>query len=77
MKLRMRYVIICVICLFADAFRLKAQTINPVSDLPLQCSNTIGSKDVLVIYLMGDGGWNSFNQQIVQEFEKTGYGGMA
>ena len=73
----MRYLIIVVFCLFADAFCSMAQTINPVSDLPLQLSNTFGTKEALVIYLMGDGGWNSYNQQIVQEFEKHGYGVVA
>ena len=28
----------------------------------------------MVIYLSGDGGWNEFNQKLVQEFEKQGYG---
>ena len=77
MKVRMRYVIICLICLFANTFRLKAQEISSVSDLPLQLSVSKGSLEDLVIYVTGDGGWNYFNQQMVQEFEKQGYGVVA
>jgi type IV secretory pathway VirJ component len=50
---------------------------NPVTDLPLQLSYEKGVNQELVIYLTGDGGWNSFNQQMVQEFEKQGYGVVA
>jgi len=64
------FLITCIIC-------LKAQVTNPVTDLPLQLTYEKGVHQVLVIYLTGDGGWNSFNQQIVQEFEKQGYGVVA
>jgi len=45
-----------------------------MNDLPLQLSVSMGSKSALVIYLSGDGGWNEFNQKLVHEFEKQGYG---
>jgi len=64
------FLITCIIC-------LKAQVANPVTDLPLQLTYEKGSNHELVLYLTGDGGWNSFNQQIVQEFEKQGYGVVA
>lgn len=64
------FLITCIIC-------LKAQVANPVTDLPLQLSYEKGVNQELVIYLTGDGGWNSFNQQMVQEFEKQGYGVVA
>lgn len=47
---------------------------NPVTDLPLQLSWAKGNHEVLMIYLTGDGGWNSFYQQLVNEFEKHEYG---
>jgi len=52
---------------------MKAQTEISINDLPLQLSVSKGSKSALVIYLSGDGGWNEFNQKLVQEFEKLGY----
>jgi len=70
----MQYVIFCIICIFCSNLGLKAQEISSVSDLPLQLSVTKGSQEVLIIYLSGDGGWNSFNQQIVHGFESQGYG---
>lgn len=70
----MRYVIICLISIFACTLRLKAQENNQVPDLPLQLSASKGIHEELVIYISGDGGWNSFNQNMVQEFEILGYG---
>lgn len=69
--------IICYITLFIGIFCLNAQVANPVTDLPLQLSYEKGVNRELVIYLTGDGGWNSFNQQMVQEIEKQGYGVVA
>ncbi|MCX6236762.1 MAG: hypothetical protein NTY07_04230 [Bacteroidia bacterium] len=74
MKLIVRFSTICLICLTANNFCLKAQEVSQVTDLPLQLSNEIGRNEVLVIYLTGDGGWNNFNQQMVQELEKQDYG---
>lgn len=71
-KLLLSYII-----LFTGIFCLNAQDVNPVTDLPLQLSYEKGIKQELVIYLTGDGGWNSFNQQMIQEFEKQGYGVVA
>jgi type IV secretory pathway VirJ component len=72
-----RTVLPCLIILFANIFCLKAQVVNPVTDLPLQLSKGKGGKVGLIIYLTGDGGWNSFNQQMTQAFEKQGYGVVA
>lgn len=60
--------------MFGGNVCLKAQVENSVNDLPLQLSVSKGSKSALVIYISGDGGWNEFNQKLVQEFEKQGYG---
>ncbi len=70
----LRYIIICLVSLFIGNACLKAQVESPVNDLPLQLSVSKGSKSSLVIYISGDGGWNEFNQKLVQEFEKQGYG---
>ena len=41
---------------------------------PVEISVNKGIRDDLIIYLTGDGGWNRFSQNLVQEFEKHGYG---
>jgi len=60
--------------LFTTNFYLKAQENSFIKNLPLKLSAKEGSVESLVIYISGDGGWNSFNQQLVQEFEKQGFG---
>lgn len=77
MKMVRRYILLCFICLFLNNLCLRAQTVSSVSDLPLQLSGTKGSQEVLILYLSGDGGWNSFNQKIVHGFESQGYGVVA
>jgi len=69
-----RYFIICLICLFTWNVNVKAFEVTSVNDLPLQLSGSKGSNEILVIYISGDGGWNDFNQKLVQGFEKQGYG---
>ena len=70
----LRNIVICLICLLGCNDRLKAQDVRSVNDLPLQLSASKGSNAALVLYLSGDGGWNEFNQKLVHEFEKQGYG---
>jgi type IV secretory pathway VirJ component len=72
-----RYTAICLFCLFVNAFYLKAQTESSMKDLPLYLSGSKGNLDNLVIYLSGDGGWNSFNHGMIKEFENQGYGVVA
>lgn len=74
MRMTIRYMIICSIFMFTSTFYVSSQVVNPVKDLPLEISKTKGSREALVLYLSGDGGWNDFNQQITQGFEKQGYG---
>ncbi|NEW81084.1 MAG: hypothetical protein GZ094_01780 [Mariniphaga sp.] len=69
-----RYIVICLICFLGGNVRLEAQHARYVNDMPLQLSASKGSNAALVLYLSGDGGWNEFNQKLVQEFEKQGYG---
>ena len=76
-KLVIRILLLVVTWQFVNMPPLKAQAINPLSDLPLQISGSAGTRNELVIYLMGDGGWNGFNQQLVSEFKKNGYGVVA
>lgn len=54
-----------------------AQKIIDMNDLPLESSNSKGNQDDLVLYLTGDGGWNSFSQKIMEELEKKGFGVVA
>ena len=56
---------------------LKGQGVDPSKDLPLERSGSKGKQDVLILYLSGDGCWNSFNQQMSQALEKRGYGIVA
>lgn len=69
-----RYFTFCLICVLNIFSGLNAQEVNPVSELPLQLSPTPGTRQELIIYVSGDGGWNSFNQQLVQQMQKQGYG---
>jgi len=73
-KIVLRYIAICLLSLFGNSICLIAQGENSIIDLPLQISDSKGSNDILVLYLSGDGGWNDFNQQLVETFEKQGYG---
>jgi len=76
-KYIVRYLSICIICLLANNTHVKAQGENSLKDLPLNISSSRGIQNNLVIYITGDGGWNSFNQGLIQEFEKQGYGVIA
>jgi len=70
----LRCIIVCLIWLLGNSVCLQAQVGSPVKDLPLQLTVSEGSKSVFIIYISGDGGWNEFNQKLVQAFEKQGYG---
>ena len=70
----LRYITICLIWLIVNGVSLWAQVGSPVKDLPLQLTVSEGSKSAFIIYISGDGGWNEFNQKLVQAFEKQGYG---
>jgi len=77
LKMNLRTISLCLICLLSGYFYLSAQAQSSFKDLPLYLSGSKGDHDDLVIYLSGDGGWNSFNQQFIQEFESLGYGVVA
>ena len=72
-----RILIICITVLIINLFSLNARTPGSSPDLPLEFSVSHGTHDELIVYVTGDGGWNNFNQQMVQEFEHQGYGVVA
>ncbi len=41
---------------------------------PIEISVNKGTRNDLIIYLTGDGGWNRFSQKLVHQFEEQGYG---
>ena len=63
-KINLRMPVCLIFILFNFTF-IKAQ--EPAPELPLQLSVSHGTRQELIIYVTGDGGWNSFNQQIVQQ----------
>ncbi|WP_158799688.1 alpha/beta fold hydrolase [Pedobacter sp. L105] len=66
-------------CLLVATFSLlkaSAQTAPDLSDYPLHVQFKRSSKPVLV-YLTGDGGWNSFSEGLVNELGKSGYATIA
>jgi type IV secretory pathway VirJ component len=74
MKIIVWKIIISLYGIFISCFCLNAQEVKSVNDLPVQLSGSKGIHEELVLYLTGDGGWNNFNQQLVQQFEYQDYG---
>ena len=62
------------LCIIASGSYLNAGEQKLAIDLPLQLSPSPGIRNELIIYVSGDGGWNSFNQQLVSELVNKGYG---
>jgi len=56
------------------AFTLPVHVLKSAQELPIELSASPGTKNTLVVYLTGDGGWSGFSRQLVTEFEKCGYG---
>ncbi|MGH2648008.1 MAG: AcvB/VirJ family lysyl-phosphatidylglycerol hydrolase [Ginsengibacter sp.] len=56
-------------------FKSFAQNTNSISDLPLNIVNaaTIDTGKSLVMYITGDGGWNTFSKNLSQQFATKGY----
>jgi len=72
-----RILIICFAALTINLFTVNGHTPVSPPDLPLEFSLSHGTHDELIIYITGDGGWNNFNQQMIQEFANQGYGAIA
>ena len=56
-------------------FKSFAQNINSLGDLPLNIVNTSinDTSKSLIMYLTGDGGWNTFSKNLTQQFADKGY----
>ena len=63
-----------VMLLVSLAFTEPDKRTQAIQILPLQLSGSAGTENELVIYLTGDGGWNSFSQKLTKEIEQKGYG---
>ncbi len=72
-----RILILCFAGLIINLFSLQAQPPVSLPDLPVVASISHGAHDELIIYVTGDGGWNSFNGQLVHQMELLGYGVVA
>lgn len=74
-KLYIKELVISVILLtLTCSFTLPVSELKKDQKLPVQLSVSRGTKNKLVIYLTGDGGWNDFSQKLTHEFENEGYG---
>jgi type IV secretory pathway VirJ component len=56
-------------------FKSFSQNINNLGDLPLNIVNTSinDTSKSLIMYLTGDGGWNTFSKNLTQQFADKGY----
>jgi type IV secretory pathway VirJ component len=62
------------ILLVTFSFFIPIKSSASLEGLPIQLSSSKGTKDEVVIYLTGDGGWNKFSQKLTHEIENEGYG---
>lgn len=51
----------------------KAQQSTPIGELPIRSFGSFLAPEPFIIYLTGDGGWNSFSQQFANEISQSGY----
>ena len=72
-----RILILCLTGLIFNLQPLNAQEQVLLPDLPVEASISHGTHDELIIYVTGDGGWNSFSGQMVHQMELLGYGVVA
>lgn len=52
---------------------LQAQDKSTLADLPLITSSVISDKKTFILYVSGDGGWNTFNKNLVAKLVSRGY----
>ncbi len=76
-KIKAKECLIIFIVLFMSCRWISAQNFETLESLPLETSSTPGAKNELVVYLTGDGGWNSFSRNLKEEFEGKGFGVVA
>ena len=60
--------------IFFPSFTVFAQEVGFEDKFPIELSDNKGTRSELIVYLTGDGGWNRFSRNLVNEFEKQGYG---
>jgi type IV secretory pathway VirJ component len=72
------YLLICcfLLTLTCSFTNQKSESIQE-QPLPVKISGSRGTKNTLVVYFSGDGGWNSFSLKLMAAFEKEGYGVVA
>jgi len=73
MKLKLGCLFLLLLCTF---LKVGAQTIADLSKYPLHVQYKRSAKPI-VVYLTGDGGWNSFSEGLVNELGKNGYATIA
>jgi type IV secretory pathway VirJ component len=71
-----RYAGFVALLFFINSTIARAQAVPELSAYPLHVQYKRSAKPVLV-YLTGDGGWNSFSENLVQELQKNGYSTIA
>lgn len=76
-RITFKILLVIFIMVFVNSNLLVAQESSVLENLPLETSATKGSRNDLVIYLTGDGGFNAFSQKFKAEFEKKGFGVVA
>jgi len=71
MNLKMKFNF-CLLVTFFSLTNVQAQSTPDLSDFPLHVQYRKSAKPVLV-FLTGDGGWNSFSENLVAELGKSGF----
>ena len=59
--------------LLTGCFMGKAQDTLPIDKFPIQVLGNFKELKPFILYLTGDGGWNSFSQQFCNDIYKEGY----
>lgn len=67
---------LCLLLMFICIPLVKAQAVPDLSAYPLHVQYKRSAKPV-VVYLSGDGGWNSFSEDLMLELQKNGYSTIA
>ena len=66
--------ILIIAFMFLPCFSIFARETGIEAEYPVEVSANTGSRDELVIYLTGDGGWNKFSKNITKEINNQDFG---
>ncbi|MBB5634797.1 type IV secretory pathway VirJ component [Pedobacter cryoconitis] len=66
----------CMLIMACGLMKVNAQSPSELSGFPLH-AHYVRSTKPLVVFLTGDGGWNSFSESTVKELVKNGYATLA